>query len=152
MQNLVLTCYIINIFNYENLLFKFVVLGQTVVQNSKNQNENLMKKTEIYKSDNLLDGDAKGLVTTVEGMQRNIFLVRKGGKIFAFLNWCPHNQVLIDQIPNKFFNAEKTYIQCSKHGALFQIEDGLCVEGPCEGEYLKSLNIEVENGIIFLVE
>jgi nitrite reductase/ring-hydroxylating ferredoxin subunit len=111
-----------------------------------------MQKTEIYKIDDLLDTDAKGLVALVGGKQRNIFVARKGEQVFAYLNWCPHNQVLIDQIPNKFFNSDKSYIQCSKHGALFNINDGLCVEGPCEGELLKSLNIIIEDGIIYLVE
>ena len=111
-----------------------------------------MQKTEIYKIDDLLDTDAKGLVALVSGKQRNIFVARKGEQVFAYLNWCPHNQVLIDQIPNKFFNSDKSYVQCSKHGALFEINNGLCIEGPCEGEFLKALDIVVENGIIYLVE
>jgi len=110
-----------------------------------------MEKTEIYKLDDLLNTDAKGLVALVEGKQRNIFVVRKGDQVFTYLNWCPHNQVLIDQIPNKFFNADKSLIQCSKHGALFEIDNGLCIEGPCEGERLKSLDTVIENGIIYLV-
>ena len=111
-----------------------------------------MKKTKIYKFDDLSDIDARGLVATVDGKQRNIFVVRKGAQVFAYLNWCPHNQVLIDQIPNKFFNSDMSYIQCSKHGALFKINNGLCVEGPCEGERLKSLDVNIEDGIIYLVE
>ena len=111
-----------------------------------------MKKTKIYKLDDLSDIDARGLVAMVDGKQRNIFVVRKGEQVFAYLNWCPHNQVLIDQIPNKFFNSDMSYIQCSQHGALFEINNGLCVEGPCEGERLKSLDVNVEDGIIYLVE
>ena len=111
-----------------------------------------MKKTKIYKLDDLLDIDARGLVAMVDGKQRNIFVVRKGEQVFAYLNWCPHNQVLIDQIPNKFFNSDMSFIQCSKHGALFKINNGLCVEGPCEGEMLKSLDVNIEDGIIYLVE
>lgn len=111
-----------------------------------------MPNTEICKLEDVPDNDAKGMVTVVEGKQRNIFVARKGEAAFAYLNWCPHNQVLIDQIPNKFFNAEKSYIQCSKHGALFQVEDGFCVEGPCEGESLKALTTIVEDGVVYLVE
>jgi nitrite reductase/ring-hydroxylating ferredoxin subunit len=111
-----------------------------------------MSNTEICKLDDVPDNDAKGMVATVDGKQRNIFVARKGEQAFAYLNWCPHNQVLIDQIPNKFFNADYSFIQCSKHGALFQIEDGLCVEGPCEGESLKPLATSVENGVIYLVD
>jgi nitrite reductase/ring-hydroxylating ferredoxin subunit len=111
-----------------------------------------MSHTEICKLSDVPDNDAKGMVAAVEGKQRNIFVARKGDQAFAYLNWCPHNQVLIDQIPNKFFNADKSYIQCSKHGALFQVEDGFCVEGPCEGESLKSLTTLVEDGAIYLVD
>ena len=111
-----------------------------------------MSNTEICKIEDLPDNDAKGMVAVVEGKQRNIFVARKGEAAFAYLNWCPHNQVLIDQIPNKFFNGEKTFIQCSKHGALFQVEDGLCIEGPCEGESLKALTTSVEDGVVYLVE
>ena len=77
------------------------------------------------------------MVARVAGKQRNIFVIRQGGDVHAYVNWCPHNQVLIDQIPGQFFNSEKTMLRCSKHGALFQINDGLCVEGPCEGESLQ---------------
>ena len=111
-----------------------------------------MSNTEICKLDDLLDNDAKGMVAVVEEKQRNIFVARKGELVFAYINWCPHNQVLIDQIPNKFFNADKTFIQCSKHGAMFQVEDGLCVEGPCEGESLKALKTTVEGGVVYLVD
>jgi nitrite reductase/ring-hydroxylating ferredoxin subunit len=98
------------------------------------------------------DYGAKGLVAVIKGKQRNIFIARQGDKAFAYLNWCPHNQVLIDQIPNKFFNADKTYIQCSKHGALFQVNDGICIEGPCEGESLRSIKIFIEEGIVYLTD
>lgn len=111
-----------------------------------------MHKTEILKFQDLTDLEAKGLVASVSGKQRNIFVVRRNEKVYAYLNWCPHNQVLIDQIPNKFLNADKSYVQCSKHGALFDIESGLCIEGPCEGEHLKPLNVEIENGVIYLLE
>ena len=61
-----------------------------------------MSCTEICKISDIPDQDAKGLVALVEGKQRNIFVARQGDKAFVYLNWCPHNQVLIDQIPNKF--------------------------------------------------
>ena len=111
-----------------------------------------MSNSEICKLEEVPDKDAKGMVAVVAGKQRNIFVARKGEAAYAYLNWCPHNQVLIDQIPDKFFNADKSFIQCSKHGALFQVEDGLCIEGPCEGESLQPLTTTVKDGIVYLVE
>ena len=96
--------------------------------------------TLLCKLENIPDGNAVGMVAEVAGKKRNIFVVRRGQRVSAYLNWCPHNQVLIDQIPGQFFNHDKTYLQCSKHGALFRIDDGFCVKGPCEGEYLKALD------------
>lgn len=108
--------------------------------------------TELCSLEDIVDNDAKGLVAVVDGKQRNILIARKGKQAFAYLNWCPHNQVLIDQIPGKFFDAEKTYLQCSKHGAKFRVEDGYCIEGPCEGDALKSLPTTIKDGLIYLEE
>jgi len=105
---------------------------------------------ELCKLEEIPNNEAKGLITEVDGKQRNIFIIRKGKSVFGYINWCPHNQVLIDQIPNKFFNADKTFIQCSKHGALFNIEDGLCIKGPCEGDQLKPLKISLNTDMIIL--
>ncbi len=108
--------------------------------------------TELCSLDEIEDNDAKGMVARIDGKQRNILIARKGDKAFAYLNWCPHNQVLIDQIPGKFFDADHQHLQCSKHGAKFRVEDGHCFEGPCEGDGLKSLKIELKDGVIYLAE
>jgi nitrite reductase/ring-hydroxylating ferredoxin subunit len=41
---------------------------------------------------------------------------------------------------------------CSSHGALFRISDGECVLGPCLGEKLMPLLIEVRDGDVFLMD
>ena len=109
-----------------------------------------MDKEELCLLKDIEDNGAAGMIARVSGKQRNIFVVRQGEDIHAYVNWCPHNQVLIDQIPGQFFNGDKTMLRCSKHDALFQINDGLCVEGPCVGENLQALRSHVENGVIYL--
>ena len=111
-----------------------------------------MPPTQLCHLNDIPENSVKGMVATVEGKQRNIFIVRREGRAYAYLNWCPHNQVLIDQIPGQFFNKDNSLIQCSKHGALFRIEDGYCVEGPCKGESLQELPCESKDGLIFLQE
>jgi ketohexokinase len=45
---------------------------------------------------------------------------------------------------------EKT-LKCSVHDAYFNIDDGLCVEGPCWNESLTPVAVKLdENGDIFL--
>jgi nitrite reductase/ring-hydroxylating ferredoxin subunit len=38
------------------------------------------------------------------------------------------------------------------HGALFEMDTGLCVAGPCEGMRLRALPVRVERGYVLLEE
>ena len=98
------------------------------------------------------DGAAKALVARVDGKQRNIFIVRRGETILGYLNWCPHAQDFLDQIPGQFFNKDETRLRCGKHGALFDIETGACVLGPAEGQSLVRVPITVRDGDIHVGE
>ncbi len=35
--------------------------------------------------------------------------------------------------PDRFLDLERKQIICATRGAVFRIDDGLCVDGPCEG-------------------
>lgn len=67
------------------------------------------------------------------------FVVRKGDRYFAYQNLCRHLPVTLDLNDNSFFNHDKTLLQCQMHGALYEMETGLCVGGPCEGAKLRKL-------------
>jgi nitrite reductase/ring-hydroxylating ferredoxin subunit len=41
-------------------------------------------------------------------------------------------------------------ILCAMHGALFEIETGVCVSGPCAGLGLRTLPVRVERGYVLL--
>jgi len=43
-------------------------------------------------------------------------------------------------------------IQCSTHGALFNIETGECLQGPCLGQSLQAIAHEVKDGKICIKE
>lgn len=109
-----------------------------------------MEKTRLCGPDDIAEGDAKGFVARVGGKQRNIFVVRRDGQYFAYLNYCPHAQNLLDHTPGVFFNADHSLLRCSFHGALFRVEDGFCVEGPCEGDSLQPLTVEAGNDGVVL--
>ena len=80
-----------------------------------------------------------------EGMaRREIFLVRAGGKVFGYENACPHLGSPLDFTPDRFLNAEGTHIICATHGALFEIETGHCVSGPCEGDRLRTIEVTLD--------
>ncbi len=105
--------------------------------------------TFLCKVDEIEDGGAKNFIGTVDGKQRNIFAVRRGAEVFLYLNSCPHNRVPLDFTPGKFFSLDKRFLQCSTHGAQFEINSGECVSGPCTGDFLKALKAEIRGGGLY---
>lgn len=79
-----------------------------------------------------------------------IFVVRQNHKVFAYHNRCPHLNIPLDWQPDRFLDADGELIQCSTHGALFTIEDGLCVYGPCSGQSLQPLPVEIREGEVWI--
>lgn len=78
----------------------------------------------------------------VRGQILKGFVVRKGKSFYAYHNLCKHLPVTLDLNDNSFFNHDRSLLQCQMHGALYQMESGLCVGGPCEGARLTSLPLE----------
>jgi nitrite reductase/ring-hydroxylating ferredoxin subunit len=53
-------------------------------------------------------------------------------------------------MPDRFLDSEGELIQCATHGALFRIESGECLRGPCLGAFLEPLPLKVREGRVFL--
>lgn len=84
-------------------------------------------------------------------MIEDIFVVRRRAEVFAYRNHCPHTGSPLDWQPDQFLNLEATLIQCATHFALFKIEDGHCISGPCKGQSLTSVTVEVIEGWVEVV-
>ena len=80
----------------------------------------------------------------------SLVVVRQGEKVFAYRNVCPHRGTPLNWMPDQFMNYDRRYIQCSTHGALFEPGSGLCVAGPCSGDYLQALPVKVVRKQVFL--
>ncbi len=65
-----------------------------------------------------------------------IIVVRWGRQVFGYLNKCPHDGVHLDWERNQFLDPDGTRLMCGKHGALFELGTGVCIEGPCKGRGL----------------
>ncbi|MDH5785532.1 MAG: Rieske 2Fe-2S domain-containing protein [Chromatiales bacterium] len=76
------------------------------------------------------------------------FLLRMGEGVVAYRNRCPHTGAPLNWYPDQFLTLEQEYIQCALHGALFRLEDGFCVHGPCSGDSLQSIELIEEAGVI----
>lgn len=76
---------------------------------------------------------------------QSLFAVKKDGQIYVYVNSCPHIGIALEFQPDEFLDMEKRFIQCANHGALFEIENGDCIAGPCAGKALKAVPFTVEN-------
>ena len=68
-----------------------------------------------------------------------ILAVRRAGRVYVYTNRCPHRGVELEWQADEFLDASASLIQCATHGALFLIETGECVAGPCEGSSLRAM-------------
>ncbi len=78
------------------------------------------------------------------------FVVRKNGRVFAYVNICPHAGRSLNWGPDRFLTRDNGLIMCAGHGALFEIDSGLCVAGACLGARLTSLEVEVIDGRVLV--
>lgn len=79
-----------------------------------------------------------------------LFAVRRHRQVHVYLNRCPHQQVALEWQPDAFLDDSGSLIRCARHGALFLIESGECVAGPCSGESLQSVPCEERNGAVWV--
>ncbi|MGF1468221.1 MAG: Rieske (2Fe-2S) protein [Sandaracinaceae bacterium] len=61
------------------------------------------------------------------------------GRLRAYLNRCQHLPVPLDGGSRRFFDPGGRYLVCGTHGARYRLGDGVCEEGPCQGERLLAL-------------
>jgi nitrite reductase/ring-hydroxylating ferredoxin subunit len=52
----------------------------------------------------------------------------------------------LDWKPDDFMSEDGDHIMCHTHGALFEIEDGFCVAGPCAGDNLQPVAVGLDDG------
>ncbi len=77
-----------------------------------------------------------------------IVVVRWGTQVFGYLNRCPHHGTNLDWEREQFLDPTGLRLMCGKHGALFELGTGRCSTGPCKGDGLTPVALEVIDGDI----
>ena len=80
------------------------------------------------------------------------FIVKTVKGVAAFVNYCPHAGHPLNFKPHKFLTPDGNLILCGSHGALFTRDEGLCIAGPCPGQSLRRVPIEVVGEYVLLAE
>ncbi|MEL7560368.1 Rieske (2Fe-2S) protein [Stutzerimonas chloritidismutans] len=92
------------------------------------------------------EGQSKGF----ERDGQRLLAIRKDGTLYVYKNRCPHRGIPLEWLPDEFLDSSGSLIQCATHGALFLIDSGECVAGPCAGQALHALAYVERNGTIWL--
>jgi nitrite reductase/ring-hydroxylating ferredoxin subunit len=93
--------------------------------------------------------EATALRLDVDGT--SVLAIRRNGRIHCYRNRCPHRGTELDWLPGRFLDDSGTMLQCSTHGALFDIASGECLAGPCVGERLDAVQLKEHDGYVFTV-
>jgi nitrite reductase/ring-hydroxylating ferredoxin subunit len=97
----------------------------------------------LCRLDEIPDGGARGFAAA-PGAFTGLFAVRRGARVWVYVNSCPHLGVPLDPVPDRFLDRRGENIVCSTHGARFRIEDGFCTAGPCYGQSLEAVPVRID--------
>ncbi|GAB3347911.1 Rieske (2Fe-2S) protein [Lysobacter tyrosinilyticus] len=102
--------------------------------------------------DNIADGALVETEVTLGDDAESLILHREGDAVRAWLNICPHAGRRLDWAPGQFLKSKEGLLVCAAHGASFELQHGDCVAGPCRGEALRAVAVEVRDRQVWLVE
>ncbi|SDQ99395.1 Ferredoxin subunit of nitrite reductase or a ring-hydroxylating dioxygenase [Pseudoxanthomonas sp. CF385] len=80
----------------------------------------------------------------------SLILHRDGDAVRAWLNVCPHAGRRLDWAPGQFLKSKEGHLVCAAHGASFELQRGDCVAGPCRGDALHAIAVQVRDGEVWL--
>ena len=97
--------------------------------------------------------ESGGLAETemqVDGAPESVIVHRDGDEVRAWLNVCPHAGRRLDWAPGQFLKSKDGHLVCAAHGASFELLRGDCVAGPCRGDALRAVAVQVRDGEVWL--
>lgn len=104
----------------------------------------------LCRLDAIADPGSAGFTIASAGGTTEVMVIRQGSRAFAYVNLCPHWDAPLDMKPGQFLDRDRQHIICANHGAVFRIEDGFCLAGPCRGASLRPVRCAVERGDVVL--
>ncbi|MBB3226082.1 nitrite reductase/ring-hydroxylating ferredoxin subunit [Luteibacter sp. Sphag1AF] len=99
--------------------------------------------------DDIPDGGAIEVQAVVNGEDESLVVWRRDGQARAYLNICPHAGRRLDWAPGKFL-VKNDVLVCAAHGASFAAATGECTAGPCRGDRLRAVPVDVSEGRVVL--
>jgi nitrite reductase/ring-hydroxylating ferredoxin subunit len=80
-----------------------------------------------------------------------IVIIRGGADAYyGYVNACPHEGTWLNIGSGAFFTDDRAMLRCGRHKARFEIDTGLCVDGPCKDRSLEPIAVAVIDGDVCL--
>jgi len=109
------------------------------------------RQRALCRLDELSDGNSRGFPPPPGGLT-GLFAVRQGDLVHVYVNECPHIGTPLNWVADRFLSADGSRIVCATHGAEFRVSDGECLRGPCFGDRLEPVVVEIRDGTIYVPE
>jgi len=103
---------------------------------------------DIAGVDEVRPGESRTFTLECDGRRIEAFLVNYRDTLHAYVNQCRHVPMTLDWVENRFFTDDGAFILCATHGALYEPDTGLCVDGPPCGRSLFRIPLRIEAGRI----
>ena len=111
-----------------------------------------MTEHPLCRLDDLPEGQSRGFALDPDAHYADLLVVRARTGIYAYRNRCPHTGAPMEWEPDRFLDFSNTLIQCGIHGALFRVEDGYCIAGPCARQSLQRIAVTERDGWLIALE
>ncbi len=109
-----------------------------------------MTTAALIQLDRIADGGFADASADLDGDMEPLVLYRDGDQVRAWVNVCPHAGRQLDWAPGQFLKSKDGLLICAAHGASFELQEGTCVAGPCRGDALRTVDVEVRDGAVWL--
>ncbi|WP_050897874.1 Rieske (2Fe-2S) protein [Nitrospirillum viridazoti] len=107
--------------------------------------------TAIGRLDAVAEDGSKEFVFGVGLNAFRMFVVRREGRCFGYLNLCPHYSLPLNVRADEFLSRDGARIMCRRHLAVFTIDDGLCIDGACTGSKLEAVPVSVDQAGMLVI-
>ena len=78
----------------------------------------------------------------------SLVLTRRGETLACFRNRCAHANYPLQRADGRIVVQEGRYLVCAAHGASYTLDDGACAGGPCNGDPLERIDVEIREGMV----
>lgn len=100
----------------------------------------------LCRFDEVPEGESRGFKVG----ERNLFAVKQRNQLVIYHNRCPHLGIPLEWQEHRFLDESGSMIECANHSALFVIETGECVAGPCSGRKLQAIDFVVRDQQVWI--